>query len=137
MSHKSNFSLVTWPPGLYLPILATCEYHLALVEETNSLLRTSTNNGTTSIILRHDVRHVLALRAFPQVAEILDRIPRALGLGDVVDGEALVVGQRVDEGRAQKAGPVDGGVEVERLHRELVLVRDGGVVDADEAVGRA
>jgi hypothetical protein len=32
---------------------------------------------------------------------------------------------------------VDGGVVVERLDGELVLVLDGGVVDADEAVGRA
>jgi hypothetical protein len=57
-------------------------------------------------------------------------------LGDVVQGELLIVGQGEDARGLQPGGVVDGGVVVDGLDDDLVLVGDARVVDVDEAVGR-
>jgi hypothetical protein len=103
----------------------------------------SHHHGPLARILgRQDVHHVLAPQRVPQVAEAharaLDLVGLVVGIGPAVDGEAFVVAERVDVVAAgQEAGAVDGRRVVDDLEERVVLVRNGRVVDVDEAVGAA
>ena len=103
----------------------------------NILLSTGTDNRTGPVTLGHNVRHILTLHLRPQVPKVLDRVAARMRLGDVVHGEPLIVGERVHERAVQEARAVDGGVEVERLDGDVILVGDARVVHVDEAVGGA
>lgn len=101
------------------------------------LLRSRAQNGTAPIQLGRHIRHILTPKHLSQVPKIPRGIPIRAFLGNVIQRKRLVVRQRKDLGGRQEGGIVDRGVVVERLHGQLVLVGNGGVVDADEAVGRA
>lgn len=100
-------------------------------------MRTRAQNGTAPIQLGRHIRHILTPKHLSQVAKILRRTPIRPLLGNIIQRKRLVVRQRKDLGGRQERCVVDRGVVVERLHRQLVLVGNGRVVDADEAVGRA
>lgn len=100
-------------------------------------MSTCTQNRTAAIHLCRNIRHILTTQNLSQVPEILRGIPRLALISNIVQRKHLVVGQGEELRIVEKSGIMDGGVVVERLDGELVLVEDGCVVDADEAVGRA
>lgn len=101
------------------------------------LLSTRAQNRTAPIQLCRHIRHILTPKHFSQVPKILRRTPISPLLGHIIQRKRLVVRQRKDLRGRQERRVVDRGVVVQRLNRQLVLVGDGRVVDADEAVGRA
>lgn len=92
-------------------------------EGVNLLLRACPYDGAHVAQLGGDVGDVLAPEGGANVADGPGGVAALAGLGDVVEGEALVVADGVDLGGVEKAGVVHGAV-VEGLDDDLVLVGD-------------
>lgn len=100
-------------------------------------MRARPNNRTTPVHLGRHIRNILTPQHSPQIAKVQRRIAIGALLGKVVQRKLLVVGEGEDLGGRQPGGVVDGGVVVEGLQGDVVLVGDARVVDVDQAVGRA
>lgn len=96
----------------------------------------SANDGAVVTQLGRHVGDVLTLEGVPDVADVPGRGAVLVALCHIVHGELLVVGHGVHLRVVEEAGEVHGAV-VEGLDDDLVLVRDAGVADVDEAVGGA
>lgn len=102
-------------------------------ERNDLLLRSRPDDGAHVAQLGRDVGDVLAPEGGADVADGPGGVAAFAGLGDVVQGEPLVMADGVDLGGVEEPGAVDGAV-VEGLHDDLVFVGDGRVADVDEAV---
>lgn len=101
------------------------------------LLSATPDNGSAPIRLDRHARHILTPQRGAQIPKHLHGIPILPLLGDIVQRKLLIVRQGQHLGGGQERGMVDGGVVVEGLDGQVVLVRDARVVDVDEPVGRA
>lgn len=102
----------------------------------NLLLRAGPYDSAHVAQLRRDVGDVLAPEGGADVPHGPGGVAALAGLGNIVQGEPLVVADGVDLGGVEEARTVDGAV-VEGLDDDLVLVGDGRVADVDEPVGGA
>lgn len=99
-------------------------------------MRSGSEHGAATVRLGRHARHVLTLQGAAHIAKVAEGVAGEVLLGDVVESELLVVGQGENARGLQPGGVVDGGVVVDGLDDDLVLVGDARVVDVDEAVGR-
>lgn len=108
-----------------------------LPNQKNLLLSAGADNRTATVRLAHHVRDILAPQHAPQVAPVLRGIAPLGPLIHVIQRKLLVVRKRHDLGPREEPSAVNGRAVVERLQRDVVLVRDARVVHVDQAVRRA
>jgi len=99
-------------------------------------MRPSSYHSPRVVEFGKDVGDVLTAQDGSHVSEIDGCCPFFLLLGHVVQSKLLIMGQRKHLSIGQESRVVDGPM-IESLDDDFVLVRNGGVANVYESVGRA